>query len=145
MITFLLLFCIYYYTIKVIKSIEGDLLSIATPEEVNNCLMLIKEKLSSKKGYTFIPRPKNMEALTNAGLTIPQAIEIVKNLTYKDYFNGPTDDRNYPNTGDMWEFGCNPIYGDFYIKIKISYIDGDPIIILSFHDPVRPIRYPYRD
>jgi hypothetical protein len=88
---------------------------------------------------------KNEKTLTELGLTVRQRAEVVRQLTYKDYFNGPSIDHR-TNTEEWWEFGKMVCNQEVYIKIKVYTSDSRKRLgkCMSFHFPESPINYPYR-
>jgi hypothetical protein len=114
----------------------------ATKEEVSNFLVEVKS-LASAGNYDFIPRPKNN--LTNLGINLKIALDIILNLTYKNYFNGPEKDDNPKFIGFIWEFGQDEQNYQIYIKLKIKDTNrGNLLCIMGFHKADSPIRYLYK-
>lgn len=117
----------------------------ATQDEIEACLTQIQHKVrcgQDGKDYTFIPRSKTRQAMADAGLTYSDLRTAILELDWTDCFNGPSVDRDRPGTGDLWEFGKYIDTLEFYVKIKIATTLNQPVIILSFHRPDRPIFYP---
>ena len=92
------------------------------------------KKLLSKGNYVFVPREKNMQALSEHGLTIKDAKNEMLELSADDYYKGPKKDFDPSQTGDIWEFKKD-IDGElFYVKMKIQAVGGKDILkCLSFH------------
>lgn len=110
-------------------------------EEINLFLMNVKKLISEDK-MTFIPRPKNN--LAELGINIRIVKDIIMNLTYKNYYNGPKEDYDRNHGGFVWEFGKDEDIYQVYIKLKIKEtIRGEMLVVLSFHKAEYPITYKY--
>ena len=96
-------------------------------------LVKVKELVSSGS-WTLIPRKKNLDSLSNYGITIQEVKNELLSLEVKDYEKGPEFDYSY--SGDIWIFKRFVADQDFYIKLKIDIAnDGTEILkCLSFHD-----------
>ncbi len=116
--------------------------SLATKEEIENFLHEFRRCWDGN----IVPRMniKNEQTLYELGLTIRQRAEEVRQLTYKDYFNGPSVDHRTENE-EWWEFGKMVYNQEVYIKIKVYTSDSGKRIgkCMSFHFPKNPINYPY--
>lgn len=114
----------------------------AAIKEVNSFLIEAKSLIAADN-YDFIPRPKNN--LTNLGINIKIALDIILNLTYKNYYNGPKEDDNPKFIGFIWEFGKDEEKYQIYIKLKIkSTSRGKLLCIMGFHKADFPIRFLYK-
>ena len=85
------------------------------------------------KKYYFVKRDKNMQALFDLGLNIPDVINAILHLRVEDYIGGPEDDFDGTD-GQVWMFR-HPLSGkSIYIKVKFwDYKGEDRLKILSFH------------
>lgn len=85
------------------------------------------------KPFVPINRPKNMQTLSQLGITWRDAKNHIRNMTYADYISGPEADYD-PNEPDpVWIFKVR-IDGDvIYVKIKICYACNGEVKALSFH------------
>jgi hypothetical protein len=120
---------------------------MAIADQVTIESVLVKSRRHiDEQTIDFEERRKNMDFLSSEGISIDDALAYAYDLTYKDYFNGPTPERN-PNfpAGDMWEFGISDFIpsDDVYVKLK-ELLHQDSMICLSFHKAERPITYPHR-
>ncbi len=114
----------------------------ATVEEINNYLTEVKNLIAQGR-VDFIPRPKN--DLSILGLTIPHAVAIIRDLTYKNYYGGPKEDDNPAYLGFVWEFGDDVINYQIYIKLKRKETSrGKLLCIMGFHRADFPITYTYK-
>jgi hypothetical protein len=89
--------------------------------------------LCGEKRYQFLRREKNMQTLSDLGLTENDAIQALMRLKMSDYISGPEAD--YDGTdGQIWKFS-HPISGEtVYIKLKFFQHKGmDRLKIISFH------------
>lgn len=122
------------------------LLTLATIEQIE--AFLLKSKCSINEGeLRLIPRKKSLEILNKLGISIKDAITMVEELTYRDYYRGPTDERDpkFPS-GELWEFGIELEFDEFvdiYVKLK-DILNQKKMICLSFHECEYPIIYPYK-
>lgn len=89
----------------------------------------------------FINRPKNqLQTLADLEITAQKREEIIKNLTYKDYSEGPKPETQFTG-GEMWIFGKKVKNQELYIKLTISN-KTDNVICISFHKAEHPMKYP---
>lgn len=86
-------------------------------------------------------RQENLQTMLDLELTNISVREHLKKLTYKDYYKGPTKD--YAGGSDLWEFGKTIKKKEVYIKITLGNLNK-PVICISFHYPVRTIKYPFK-
>lgn len=114
----------------------------AAIEEVNNFLVDAKVLITAGN-YDFIPRPKNN--LTSIGINLKIALDIILNLTYKNYYKGPKQDDNPKFVGFIWEFGKDEEKYQIYIKLKIKDTSrGKLLCIMGFHKADFSIVYLYK-
>lgn len=93
------------------------------------------KKLLSAGEFTFVPRRKNLQALSEHGLTIADAKNEIIGLIVGDYYKGPKEDFDPTQPGDVWEFKKNVDDEQFYVKLKIQNRNGKDILkCLSFHE-----------
>ena len=95
-------------------------------------LLKVKE-LISLGCWTMIPRKKNIDSISDYGLTFTDVKNELLSLEVSDYESGPEQDYSY--SGEIWVFKRNICNRDFYIKLKIDVAkDGTEILkCLSFH------------
>ncbi|ERI93910.1 putative toxin-antitoxin system, toxin component [Clostridiales bacterium oral taxon 876 str. F0540] len=118
-------------------------MAVQTSLEEINCFLVEVKSLITEGKYDFIPRPKNN--LTNLGINLKIALDIILNLTYKNYFNGPEEDDNPKFIGFIWEFGKDEDQYQIYIKLKLKDTSrGKLLCIMGFHKADFPIRYLYK-
>jgi len=113
---------------------------LVAPSEITDFLKEFKRNLSKK--FTFIPRRGNMDTLTKFGLTVKHVKQILANLTHKNYFNGPSRDRDR-KTKMVWEFGTHIGGEEIYIKLSDDF-SFSVAKCISFHEAERPIIYPFK-
>lgn len=117
------------------------MVAIATIHEINSYLIEVKILVSQGK-IDFIPRPKNN--LSELGINIRIAKDIINNLTYKNYSKGPEEDDNPKYGGFIWVFGNDEEKYQIYIKLKIKETSrGKLLSIIGFHKAEFPIEYKY--
>ena len=107
-------------------------------EKVNTFLADVRKRIENGQ-YDFIY--DDMLKLTNLGISITEAINVVKNLKLEDYYRGPKKDHLYPEQ-EVYEFGKWLDAVELYIKLTIR--KQDDLFIMSFHEAKRPINYPYK-
>ncbi|MBI4209088.1 MAG: hypothetical protein HY538_05205 [Deltaproteobacteria bacterium] len=91
----------------------------------------------------FVPRRKNLEGLTQLGLTLSLARKILRGLKAQNYVSGPEADRDR-DTKDIWVFGIQVGGSQVYIKIKIFKWGHEyRAKCLSFHPAEKPLRFPF--
>ena len=93
--------------------------------------------------FSFIERDKNMQSLADLGITIPQTINIILRLTYKNCSGGPEIDSDYPDH-NVWEFGYNLDGEELYIKLSDNS-SCNVAKCISFHKADFAISYPYKN
>ena len=107
-------------------------------EQVNAFLREARKRIENEQ-YDFIY--DDMLKLTDLGIAITEAINIVKNLKLEDYYRGPKKDHLHPEQ-EVYEFGKWLDEIELYIKLTIR--KQDDLFIMSFHEAKRPINYPYK-
>jgi len=112
-------------------------------ERIDMFLCKARELLNSNS-FDLVPRKKNIDSIKSSGLTIKHVKDIIHDLSYKNYYRGPTSDFGYGREGYVWEFGYNVDGIEFFIKLKIEERLGRQCLIcLSFHVAKYPLDYPY--
>lgn len=109
-----------------------------TPQEITAFLKDYKKYLQSK--FYFVQRQKNLQTLTQLGITIRHAKEIIAGLSYCDYCSGPLDDRDRPGRR-LWEFGYSISGKNIYIKLSDDFSSGYAKCI-SFHIAEFELEFP---
>lgn len=87
-------------------------------------------------------RGKNTQTLFDLELSSIDRKSILKNLTTKDFSEGPLEDKIFKGT-DMWVFGKKIKSEEVYIKITLG-IPNAQVICISFHISEYPIKFPYQ-
>ena len=106
----------------------------ASKLKISEFLAQVKRLLSAGK-FTFVPRKKNLQALSEHGLTIIDAKSEIMSLVVDDYYKGPKRDFDSTQSGDIWEFKKEVEGKTFYLKLKIQNCNGEDILkCLSFHE-----------
>ena len=112
----------------------------SNPPEINKALFKIKKAISNGDFRFVEDRRKNMDTLAKLGFLTQNVNEIILQLTYKNYLNGPSDDRDFiEDKKTIWEFGYHIENNPIYIKIKIMHIDN--VIGISFHIAEKPLHF----
>lgn len=104
----------------------------ATKDEVEKVLEDMRWALDNGK-TSPIDRAKNINTLTQLGITWSVAKRTLYSLTSRDYISGPDVDRDYPDSDRFWKFR-KKLSGEYiYIKFKVLYqVDGS-LKIVSYH------------
>lgn len=106
----------------------------ASTSDVSAFLTKAKNLMAAGK-YVFVPRGKNMQALSDHNLTIADAKSEILGLVVGDYYKGPKQDFDPAQPGDIWEFKKDIDGEQFYVKLKIQKRNGEDVLkCLSFHD-----------
>lgn len=106
----------------------------ASASDVSAFLAKAKNLMAAGK-YVFVPRAKNMQALSDHGLTIADAKSEIMGLVVGDYYKGPKQDFDSAQPGDIWEFKKDVDGEQFYVKLKIQNRNGKDVLkSLSFHE-----------
>ena len=106
----------------------------ASSSDITAFLEEVKKLMATGK-YAFVPRGKNMQALSNHGLTIADVKSEIMGLVAGDYYKGPKKDFDPTQAGDIWEFKKNVDGEQFYVKLKIQNRNGEYALkCLSFHE-----------
>ena len=106
-------------------------------------LIEFKRIATEGRGIDFVPRPDNLDALSELGLTFGNARDEIMALSVTDYCDGPEDDRDKP--GDIWVFGQEIEGKEVYITLKVASVGDEKLAkCISFHISRRPLRFPYR-
>lgn len=93
------------------------------------------KKLVSAGKYDFVPRRKNLQALSQHGMTVADAKSEILGLVVGDYYKGPKQDFDPSHYGEIWEFKKDVDGDQFYVKVKIENRNGEDVLkCLSFHD-----------
>ena len=117
-------------------------MSIATKAEIGGFLYTFKFFAQDFNQFHFVERGKNMQSLAELGITIPQAINTILKLTYKNYSEGPKKDDLFPD-GNIWIFGSDIDSEEIYIKLS-DKLSNNIAKCVSFHKSKYKISYPYR-
>ena len=106
----------------------------ASASDISAFLTKAKKLMTAGK-YVFIPRGKNLQALSNHGMTIIDAKSEIIGLVAGDYYKGPKQDFDPTQPGDIWEFKKDVDGEQFYVKLKIQNRNGEDVLkCLSFHE-----------
>lgn len=93
------------------------------------------KKLMVAGEYLFVTRRKNLQALSECGLTVADVKSEIIGLHVGDYYKGPKRDFDQTQPGDIWEFKKNIEGRQFYVKLKIQSRNvRDVLKCLSFHE-----------
>lgn len=103
----------------------------ATKKEVNDFLTDVRAAIDIN-AWDFLERKNTKRVLTSFGLTEQDAIDVIYELTFDDYYMGPKKNE-YPDRDDVWEFKVIFEYRIFYIKLEIEYRNNKDLLVWSFH------------
>lgn len=114
---------------------------MATQSEIEFFLNDFKQKLSIW-GVLFFARGKNLQTLADLEITSVRREEVLKELVWQDYSEGPKLDNAFRES-DMWVFGKDVNGREVYIKITLGRF-SDQVICISFHISEYPMLYPFK-
>lgn len=112
---------------------------MATREDIEEFLIRLKDKIELSKVVFEDEDPKDRYTLFKLELSQTQREEYVKRLIYKEYSEGPIEDKVHGC--EYWVFGK-------YIKSELIYIKinkgkhAKPVIVISFHFAERRMNFP---
>jgi len=86
-----------------------------------------------KEQYSCADRPKNMYTLSMLGWKWDDAVDELRDLSYRDYICGPEIDVDYPYDDEFWIFKRLIQRHVIYIKLKIRYSSDRSVLLFSFH------------
>jgi hypothetical protein len=113
-------------------------------EQVERFLTDFKEVAGSEGGWYLARR--NLNPLSDLGLTEALAKMEVMDLSVSDYCEGPIGDDNPRERGNVYVFGKDMEANEAYIKLKIAYTGEQKIAkCLSFHRAEKRLRYPFAE
>ncbi len=114
---------------------------MVTQSEIEFFLNDFKQKLSIW-GVLLIARVKNLQTLADLEITSLRREEVLKELVWQDYSEGPKLDSAFRES-DMWVFGKDLNGREVYIKITLGRF-GSQVICISFHISEYPMLYPFK-
>lgn len=88
-------------------------------------------------------RAKNPNSLLELGITPMERKNVIMDLKYYDYSEGPIVDA-LNKQGEMWVFGKDVKGNEVYIKISMGLPNAHTICI-SFHKAEHPMSYPLKN
>jgi len=110
--------------------------------DINRFLKDFKKIASEKKIKDAKPNDMDM-GLSELGLTREIRNNIIFDLTYENYCDGPINDRDKP--GSLWIFGKHYNGELIYIKIKIVAVENiKEVVCISFHRAEREMNFPFK-
>lgn len=113
-----------------------------TKDKVESFLSDFKVKMSIWDVLFRDERGKNSQALIDLELRPFERKEILESLQYKDYSEGPLEEKLYGGA-DMGVFGRTIKHSEVYIKITMG-MQGCSVICISFHIAEYPMQYPLK-
>ncbi|WP_052335583.1 type II toxin-antitoxin system MqsR family toxin [Faecalispora jeddahensis] len=100
--------------------------------QINSILQ--QARFAIAEGNTdFVPRPKNMKTLSKLGMMPSEIYEEINDLVDRDWFRGPTPDRDSRCPDSVWEFKKFVSGKKLYIKFKIVKNENNLLRVLGFH------------
>lgn len=123
-----------YDTIYMNKVKGGQVSKDPLKRLIQQYLIKVKE-IVIKNGIEFIERDKNLNFMTNLGLTINDVKECILSLTPSNYLSGPSKDHDSRRREDVFEYLITYKDKELYLKIKIVQLDNKEIVrCISFHE-----------
>jgi hypothetical protein len=98
--------------------------------------------ISIKKGVFIWDRPENIMTMTMLQLRTVKVTEILQNLDYRDYCEGPSHQEGNP---EAWCFGQTIKGLEVYMKLAIDEKKKrKTAVCISFHQSTKTLSYPLR-
>ena len=121
--------------------------AMITPPEIEE--FLEKVRLYIDNGKTdFILGKEEKYTLGKLGISIEDAFAVVTEITYENFYQGPTPDHTFINQ-EVMEFGIEDFFSDLsypnkslYLKLTFRQRKND-LLMMSFHPARHRITYPY--
>ncbi len=111
-------------------------------DEIKKFLDSLKLKIKIWGPPIFIDdRKKNSQFLLDIEMSPKKRLEIINDLTYHMYYEGPKKDNN--TQLDLYVFGYEYNTVTIYIKIHLGKENDNPVCI-SFHEAEFPISYQFK-
>lgn len=104
----------------------------ASRAEVENFLKDVRCAIDNGNAY-FIKRKSTVATFRKVGCTRQDALDVIYNLTYDEYYRGPKEHYDDPNEDYLWEFKTQYEYFYLYIKVQVRYQKDSGLCIYSFH------------
>lgn len=115
---------------------------MSSKQEVEKFLKELKVKMDVF-GILFLDeRGKNQQALHDLEISPNKRMEIITNLTFRDYSEGPLEEK-MRGILPMWIFGKSVKSQEVYIKISMGMVNTKAVCI-SFHIAEYPMNYPLK-
>lgn len=110
-------------------------------EDAEQFLKEFHDKMATFEVIIRSERSENLQTMLDLELTDFSVREHLKKLTVEDFYKGPTKDNS--GGADLWEFGKKIKNKEVYIKVTLGCLNK-PVICISFHFPIRTIKYPFK-
>ena len=116
--------------------------------EVRSLLIEVKHAIRagserSPRWFLSTARQKNLDTISEMGLTLAEVENEILSLSMDDFCEGPLKDRKM--SGDLWVFGKMIGGKEVYMKLKLSGDEKRPnVFVVSFHFADTPLRYFFR-
>ena len=115
--------------------------------EIALFLELVRRARHNRRLVLALDRDKDLSTITNLGLKQREILDAVAGLLPEQALNLPWDNRNdhFPNER-VCDFGSRLGDTEVYIKVTAGVDDSGDCggCVISFHQPERPLIYPYR-
>lgn len=118
----------------------------ASEEEIRQVLLQMKRVLTQStvdpSRFVLVSREKNQRTMLDLELSYRDVGHQLLGLSVEDYCQGPCPDTAV--NGLVWIFGKKVKGREIYIKLKMTGDHRAEVVrLLSFHDAMAPLRYPY--
>ncbi|MCK4373064.1 MAG: type II toxin-antitoxin system MqsR family toxin [candidate division Zixibacteria bacterium] len=117
---------------------------VASRDQIEKFLAKVVDCVEKGQFY-YVNRSANLRTAAELEISQVVVVDVVQNLTYKDYYRGPRSDpeRSYES---VCEFGTTIDETEVYIKLALVERYKHMICnCISFHIPERPIEYPLKN
>lgn len=117
-------------------------MDLASKEDIIDFLFKFKSFAQTPGFFSLVERDKNMQSIAELGITVPQALDVILQLTCENYSSGPEVDHDYPEQS-VWVFGTTIDGEEIYIKLSDDF-KYSVAKCISFHKADFAILYPYQ-
>ena len=117
-------------------------------QTVVNLLQQVKETITkppgSYKSWVLIPRPENIDCMTELGFKFQDVRDVILGLSVEQYSEGPLFDKDI--AGELWVFGKFLESKEVYIKLKLATSGSlKKVRVISFHFANAFMHYPFKN
>lgn len=101
--------------------------------QVESFLSDVRRAIENNQIRCIESRAKFKATMEDLELFPSEIPNIIYNLNYYNYRNGPEIDYDYPESDNLWVFKAWVKHQLIYIKMKVEYQTGSGVKVISFH------------